>query len=517
MLLSQPSKFTQSTLRYHSSPTTISMNPLMGCFGWRPMRMPRGNENNTKIWISLLKFPFMVLAAIAAFSARHRYMVIASHPESFPSTPFYTRVELAQRLAYIMLVTIFPWSLISAVLVHCLQGVWILTVGIIDLGLAVTLATSLGMQGDYLPGRMSRCANAGDWKIDNQPGLFSRLAPLGGYVDANDACVNFVYAWELAGATLFFQFLITYVGVFFDEREGSILNPFRPLSYLILGTIGPPIWFTNHMIPRIRFAYWYAVKATRRLRSKELAFEVAVPYKPRYGYQVHNPKLMEVLNIEHVLLEIVENSHYEDIINFSLASRAVREAVFPGEDLEMRVPKLKKHCCEEDTKTDCFYCNKKICDECSTVNFWPGLPARRHVQCVPWCSRCYYLRDSRRSRDYHKPCVCRKFDRSSENQSLCRTCATRDVVELQTARHKRYEKEKELKHGARFWMCAHEGCLGECRDAIHPGFVPRRKEVDLESAGEKTEAGEGSNPSWTAISGIDELEAKSTRERQIRL
>jgi hypothetical protein len=169
----------------------------------------------------------------------------------------------------------------------------------------------------------------------------------------------------------FFQFLITYIGVFFDEREGSILNPFRPLSNFIFAIIGPPMWFTDHMMPRIRFGYQYAIKAARRMRSKEPAFKASEPYKPRYDYQVPNPKLIEVLNIEHILLEVIENSHYEDIINFSLASRAVREAVFPGGDLELRVPKLKKHCCNKESKVGCFYCNKKVClvsiniDQCS--------------------------------------------------------------------------------------------------------------------------------------------------------
>lgn len=163
-------------------------------------------------------------------------------------------------------------------------------------------------------------------------------------------------------ASSFFQLLICYIEFFYDLRETSLLNPWRPFFCLIICILGPAAWIHTHVLPRIRYAFHYALKFERRIRgTEELSFVKPAPYMPRYEHNVSHPKLQQILTIEHVLLELVSNLHYEDVINLSLSSKAVREAVYPGRDLEHRVPKLKKYCCEKQSKKECLYCNKKIC------------------------------------------------------------------------------------------------------------------------------------------------------------
>lgn len=138
-----------------------------------------------------------------------------------------------------------------------------------------------------------------------------------------------------------------------------------------------------------------------------------------------------------------------------------------------------------------------MCDDCNLQPHYPGLPGRRHVECVPYCGSCYYKSFARHRPGYKRPCKCSSTDRMKEYQFCCRKCIAKPQAELQSARHRRYEKEcrdiaykkgskcglckKELKHWARWWKCGR--CAGECRDKIHPGFVRGRKvkEKDVET------------------------------------
>lgn len=52
----------------------------------------------------------------------------------------------------------------------------------------------------------------------------------------------------------------------------------------------------------------------------------------------------------------------------------------------------------------------------------------------------------------------------------------------------------DLKDGTRWWVCGK--CKGECRDAIHPPFVKKKKRtVDIEKAN-RAEQEEGEGNGW---------------------
>lgn len=128
---------------------------------------------------------------------------------------------------------------------------------------------------------------------------------------------------------------------------------------------------------------------------------------------------MDILIIEHILLNIVDHMHYQDVINLGMACKAVRSVVYPPMDLEYRIPKLIDRSCGPWPKRNCLYCNKKICDVshrpfrsiqnyskerhiliqaqlCKVCQLWPGLPGLRHVsKCIPYCEGCYFRSFSR--------------------------------------------------------------------------------------------------------------------------
>ncbi|KAF2474143.1 uncharacterized protein BDR25DRAFT_119377 [Lindgomyces ingoldianus] len=483
------------------------MSFLTGFWGWRPSKMPAAKEEHTMVWLWVVKMFMVIPVAIAAFSAKDLYNLVLHHHE-LQKPPYNKRVLLAQELVYVGCMTLFPWLFISSGLIFFQRRSWLFVYGLVDFGLALTIIIGVAWQDKYLPGSTKSCGSgmAERWqRSSGHLSLFSQAAAYNNKDTALGKCKDFVSSWELAVCVAVFQMFASYIGIFFDEREFSILNPYRPLFYFILAILGPPYYFHHNITPKIRFTYFYVVKLIRRTRGLEkLSFEKAEPYVPRYESMiVPNAKLQQVLNIEHVLLNIVEYSHHEDIINLSLASKAVREAVYPGRDLAHRVPKLKKYCCEKDSKKGCLYCNKRICKDCKLKPFLPSIPGQRHVtSCVPYCSKCYYEEFSRHQRGYKKPCICRPMDISFQSQDVCRTCSRSPRPNMVKDRQKRYQQEardiafgihlppgekpkcakclKVFQSGTRWWKC--KKCSGECRDNIHPPFVGKRKELDVEKA-----------------------------------
>jgi len=81
----------------------------------------------------------------------------------------------------------------------------------------------------------------------------------------------------------FFQVIISYVGIFFDEREYSILNPMRPVVMLLLVLIGPGLFIHDAVIPKIRLWYSYARKMSRRVRGLK---ELDIPPSTQFELQL---------------------------------------------------------------------------------------------------------------------------------------------------------------------------------------------------------------------------------------
>jgi hypothetical protein len=320
----------------------------------------------------------------------------------------------------------------------------------------------------------------------------------------------------------FFQFFLTYVSVFFDEREHSFLNPMRPLVWLMIIIFAPILLVHDILLPRIRLWLSYSKKGIAQLRStKDLQIPPQTQFNPQYRiFEIPKTMLTDVFAIEHVLLNVVDYMHFGDVVNLSLTCRAVREVVYPPKDLDYRVPKLMRHCeyslpsyclppnatewfqflaqptdvlssgCSFGEQNKCLYCNNKLCSFCQHSPLWPGLSGRRHVtECKPYCETCYYKSFARHPRNYKRPCKCYSNDRSNRFQNVCQSCMRKGVETLQAARHKRYQQEARdiayeedskckscktaLKDGMRWWICGQ--CGGECRNKIHPGFVKKKK------------------------------------------
>lgn len=290
-------------------------------------------------------------------------------------------------------------------------------------------------------------------------------------------------------------------------------------SYLILLLAK---WAACSAIAEIHYAARYASKTIQRvsiiISSKPRKFEnidkgvVRQNYAPsqqpnetRSGYS--GEKLAKFLHID-ILTLISNHMHYADLINLSLTSKVVREAVFPSDDPERARKLLERNTCTDAAKADCWACSRQICDLCAnTIELTHEWSWAHSEWCQPICTECYRLRLSL-EQDKHgfgaispcSECDCmqggqsspfHKKDKPSDKpdpprldlqRQLCNFCyllPMRECIKIRQAREipetKRLaDQQPNCKScrlalpssGPRWWMCSH--CGDECRSSIHP-------------------------------------------------
>jgi len=120
----------------------------------------------------------------------------------------------------------------------------------------------------------------------------------------------------------------------------------------------------------VRFVRRYGVKAGQGLEEKS-AMQLKTLTKTSSGkgdkgvYEGKGngepAKLAEFLGIYDMLILVVENLHYVDLINLGLVSRSVREAVLPSEAYAQRMVHFKLYTCHRKGKRACWSCKMQIC------------------------------------------------------------------------------------------------------------------------------------------------------------
>ncbi|KAF1974530.1 hypothetical protein BU23DRAFT_636112 [Bimuria novae-zelandiae CBS 107.79] len=460
----------------------MALDFLTGCFGWRPTELSAFDGTGTQFLMRLLNVILVIPAALAAFGTRKHYLLIERHPE-LSQYPYDQHAGLAFFMTYITCVVIFPWVFVSFALLHKYYKEWTLGYGIINLGLAVSLTMGLTLQARFLPASTDGCTGSKpfEWQVlEGNQSFFERAARLDkGTKDKTESvCKDMVNDWLTACAVVFFQSVLAYLSVFFDGRERSLLNPMRPFFLLVMLILTPIVLvcniFTKIIIPHLRLYTSFVRKITtqllrRRWGKKEPDIQLQPRFRPQWtGYHMPKTKLMNVLNIEHVLLNIVEYLHHEDVVALGATCRAVREAVYPSADMHFRLKKLKQYACSTGpAPTSCIYCNAPLCTTCRVPIFHPTLPARRHIYCIPYCQACYYTSFASyrptptpnlatQPRRGPRRCKCGVAEEKQSFYDCCRKCVKGDVGQLQKERRrsmyaervdKRYNQRLVLAHG----------------------------------------------------------------------
>lgn len=128
---------------------------------------------------------------------------------------------------------------------------------------------------------------------------------------------------------------------------------------------------------RLRYATRYVTKAALWLTgpivaSKDIKLNILQPRKPT-RYDVQGPfkstTLADFLCYD-ILMLIVEELHFVDVLNLSRTSKSVRQAVLPAEGYDKRLAHFKRYSCFSDSQAQCWVCLSQIC----SVRFLWNIP-----------------------------------------------------------------------------------------------------------------------------------------------
>ena len=123
------------------------------------------------------------------------------------------------------------------------------------------------------------------------------------------------------------------------------------------------------MTSKIRYRLRYSSKLRRKKKSEVVSELHTLPsnYKNEEAIVLALGSMPEAPDLQFgsfinydLLMLIVRELHFVDVINLSLASRGVRDALFPKADVAARTQALKSYTCE-GSKSECSICGIQIC------------------------------------------------------------------------------------------------------------------------------------------------------------
>jgi hypothetical protein len=275
--------------------------------------------------------------------------------------------------------------------------------GILDTVIAVMISISTSFQTSYSPHNISRCRSTGahDWQLP--PGANESFFDASARLNATATnsfhmCKSYVLEWQYGIVISFFYTMISVINIFAccwacvryyrdpQRNNKSFAKWLWETAILSLKLIALFFWAILYLTPvyffrclpikikaKTRYARRYTAKTgLRAVDATEVQLEKLVKKMPikkrevgvRYkGGVPGNPaNLADFLGIYDVLMLVVEDLHYADILNLSLTSKRVRESVLPAEDYDRRLKHFRMYTCESKSKTQCWVCVNQICN-----------------------------------------------------------------------------------------------------------------------------------------------------------
>lgn len=168
------------------------------------------------------------------------------------------------------------------------------------------------------------------------------------------------------------------------RNSGFVLQVFLYILYGILYMV-PVILFRCLPLSfksRVRFARRYGFKAGLGLEEKG---EMKLKQMTRRGqeadtsryYQTkdsgHATGLAEFLSIYDMLMLVVKELHYVDLVHLGLVSRGVRAAILPSDAYMQRMVHFRMYSCSNKYKGECWVCRAQICKVGPTPNLRTSL------------------------------------------------------------------------------------------------------------------------------------------------
>lgn len=177
-------------------------------------------------------------------------------------------------------------------------------------------------------------------------------------------------------------FLSLAVGVYFTKHNGSHRERVKEWwrdAFCYSAVIPVAIFLCLRYIyqaclrcirPKLTYYFRYVAKASQRiyvpawqkrkkvLDSRGMKLQTLPPRQG--GIQGEPPALATFLHID-ILTLVSQHSHYTDLLNLSLASKAMREVIFPADGICYRHRMYKLYTCQGGLKSECWVCRRQIC------------------------------------------------------------------------------------------------------------------------------------------------------------
>ncbi|KAF2188957.1 hypothetical protein K469DRAFT_564483, partial [Zopfia rhizophila CBS 207.26] len=391
--------------------------------------------------VGVLRFAIFVPFGVYVNFAKSHWNTIKIH-DLLQGAPYSPLIAKGERLAATWGEFGFYWNFAVWIPAIIIPAPFSLVFGIVDLAVAVMIGILTNLQTGYAPHSRDKCAGSGPHYWQLTPGtnesFFEASARLNATkTSAGRMCKSYVEEWKYGVTLSFFYTLIAATNIIISvilcviaARESRRRQrSFR--EWLLEAIISFPrfiavVLYLLWCIPvaifrclpigiksRTRYTRRIAVKTGQRLSTPhEIKLRKLRPNHPVMRYQGGDggepTGLADFLGVYDILMLVAENLHYTDIVNLSLVSKSIREAVLPVADYDRRLNHFKMYTCQARSRKQCWVCTNQICKKCKHFRALKQTTSYFHLDtCQPYCSSCYFTHIQLPPQPRVDPRVCR--------------------------------------------------------------------------------------------------------------
>ncbi|KAI0458627.1 hypothetical protein F5B21DRAFT_400078 [Xylaria acuta] len=453
-----------------------------------------------------------------AFTSVNHFNFVKGHMRILLAPPLGSKVFVAEVFSGPIGVIAFVWNFLFWIPSIYAEGGRLFAIGVVDAIITGFIVTALVIEASFIGFTHAECAQL---RPDATPTsnlvFFQRVAEIE-YKDKDigeGTCHGYYVKWYV-GLVVAILYAISAISNILigsysynknrDWRSSSsshcLLLPIHAVMNVIKGLADCVFFFLPARVRSALFfanryaRHWFHHKASKTKQNVRDTYAL-FPRRPQ-NRGAKEQGLHSVLSQEAVLERIARHLHYADIVNLSLTSRGIREAVFPRQDnsaVDERHPRY--YSCWGNKKYDCWACGIQICDDCSKSKRCAKSTVSFHISlCAAACSSCYYKTISKGNHMRH-PCQCATDGRTKGSsirpsywapytnpqapRLVCRDCYDMTDDEVLALRERRDKavylnltqqplscsvcSESLPRTGPRWWVCSN--CKKECRSKCH--------------------------------------------------
>ncbi|OJD27538.1 hypothetical protein ACJ73_01076 [Blastomyces percursus] len=340
----------------------------------------------TGIPSGVLRFAGHVVLGIYMSLTSTAYNYVKDHAAIVQQPPFHPNTFYLSHLASKWSKIGFWWNFAMWIPTMLVPSLYVILIGLLDAAIMVYFAIATVRQATYIPHSPGPCRNAETWQVpmNGNESYFHVLETLHTYLDNPDMnvpsdkiCKDFVSQWRFGIGSLL---VVSIVGVrsrMTPERkrkEPFVLSALKVICFIpySFGEAAFQIFWSaldllpNSVLSRCRFYVRYMSKMSQfvslPIQDRLQKYSISFPFFKRYDSpsapmmvrakaKSESAPLARFLHLD-ILTLVAQHLHYQDLVNLSLASKEMRQTVFPdGHSGGCGLGILRIYACDNATKT----------------------------------------------------------------------------------------------------------------------------------------------------------------------